>query len=155
MRIIAFRPEYQILVEDAKNRVFYQNLPPMRLAMALPHYLSDWATALAEVAPGFTILCDMQVVNQACPELLARFRTVERLIVERGVSIVAEVHIPGLPTRRVTDEVTTSHAMPVRHFLSIWEGAQFLDDIARAEAERKADILPHSHSLHRLNTQRF
>lgn len=155
MRIIAFRPEYQILVEDAKNRVFYQNLPPMQLAMELPHYLADWATALAEVEPGFTILCDMQIVNQACPELLAKFQTVERLIVQRGVSIVAEVHIPGLPTRRATDEVTTSLAMPVRHFLSIWEGAQFLDDLANAEAERQADILPDSHSLNNPSAQRF
>lgn len=155
MRIIAFRPEYQILVEDAKNRVFYQNLPPMQRALALPHYLTDWATALAEVQPGFTILCDMQVVNQACPELLTKFQTVEQLIVARGISIVAEVHVPGLPTRRHTDEVTTGQAMPVRYFLSIWEGAQFLDDLAITKAEIKADVLPEYTGLAPLTLQRF
>ena len=41
--------------------------------------------------------------------------------------MVTEVHVPGLPTRRLTDEVTTSRAMPVRQFLSIWEAAYFLD----------------------------
>ena len=41
--------------------------------------------------------------------------------------MVAKVHLPGLPTRRHSDEVTTSRAMPVRQFLSILEAAHFLD----------------------------
>ena len=155
MRSIAFRSEYQIMVEDSKNRIFYQNMPPMQTAMALPFYLADWATALSQVEPGFAILSDMQVVNQVCPELMTKFRRVEQLIVGRGVSIVAEVHIPGLPTRRLTDEVTTGQAMPVRHFLSIWEGAQFLDDLALTEAEIKSDILVHASGLPPVTYQRF
>jgi len=155
MRIIAFRPEYQILVEDAKNRVFYQNLPPMQLAMSLPHYLADWEATLREVEPGFTILCDMQIVNQVCPGLREKFQKVEQMIVGRGVSIVAEVHIPGLPTRRATDEVTTGQAMPVRYFLSIWEGAQFLDDLAITEAEIIADVPADYNGLPPVTGQRF
>lgn len=128
MRLIAFRPEYQLTVEPAKNRLFYQNFGQMQQAIELPNYLTDWTAALAEVRPGFTILSDMQVVNQASQYLLAGFQAVEQLIVERGVRIVAEVHVPGLPTRRCSDEVTTSQVMPVRQFLTIWEAAQFLDE---------------------------
>ena len=127
MRIIALRPEYQLMVEPALNRIFYQNFGPMQTANALPHYRADWAAALAEMRAGFHILSDMQVVNQTTSALLVDFQAVEQLIVARGVRMVAEVHLPGLPTRRLTDEVTTAQAMPVRQFLSIWEAAHFLD----------------------------
>jgi len=127
MRLIALRPEYQLMMEPDRNRVFYQNFAAMQTAESLPHYLTDWTAALAEVCPDFYILSDMQVVNQTNSALLADFQAVEQLIVVRGVRIVAEVHLPGLPTRRHTDEVTTNQAMPVRQFLSIWEAAHFLD----------------------------
>ena len=129
MRVIAFRPEYQLTVEDDKNRLFYQNFGQMQQATALPNYREDWAAALLNVQPGFSILSDMQVVNQVNQDLLAEFQAVEQLIVERGVHMVAEVHLPGLSTRRCFDGVTTSQAMPVRQFLTIWEAAQFLDEI--------------------------
>jgi len=129
MLLIAFRAEYQITVDHAKNRVFYQNFGPMRTATALPHYCDDWEAALAEVRTGFCILTDMQVVNENGGALLAGFQAVEQLIVQRGVQLVAEVHLPGLPTRRHTDAVTTRQAMPVEYFLDIWDATQFLDGL--------------------------
>lgn len=130
MVIIAFRPEYQLTVDAAKNRIFYQNFDRMQWATALPHYEADWTAALAEVKAGFCILSDMQVVNQVNP-LVPRpeFLAVERLIVAHGVRMVAEIHVPGLPARRHSDVITTSLAMPVRQFLSLWEADQFLDDL--------------------------
>jgi GTP:adenosylcobinamide-phosphate guanylyltransferase len=129
MRLIAFRPEYQLTVEDDKNRLFYQNFGQMQRATCLPDYIEDWKAALSEVSPGFSILSDMQVVNQTSHDLRSKFQAVEQLIVQRGVSMVAEVHVPGLPTRRSCDAVTTAQVMPVRQFLNIWEAAQFLDDL--------------------------
>ena len=129
MQLIALRPEYQLSVDYAKNRVFYQNFGQMQGAAALPHYLTDWAAALAEVRPGFSILSDMQVVNQVTPALQTNFQAVEQLIVAHGVCVVAEIHVPGQSTRRHSIEVTTSQAMPVRQFLSLWEADQFLDDL--------------------------
>ena len=127
MRLIALRPEYQIMVEPARNRIFYQNFGPMQTATGLPHYLADWTAALAEVQPGFHILSDMQVVNQTSPVLLGIFKAAERRIVAHSVGAVAEVLMPGLPTRRHADNLTMYEAMPVRQFLSIWEAAHFLD----------------------------
>jgi hypothetical protein len=129
MHLIAFRAEYQITVDHAQNRVFYQNFGPMRTAQALPHYRADWQAALAEVRPGFCILTDMQVVNENGGALLNEFQAVEQYIVQRGVHLVAEVHLPGLPTRRHTDAVTTRQAMPVEYFLDIWDATQFLDEL--------------------------
>lgn len=130
MLLTALRAEYQLSVDRPKNRLFYQNFEPMQAAQALPHYLADWQATLAQVEPGFVILTDMRVVNQANPALLAQFQAVEQLIVARGVRLVAEVHVPGLLTRRHTDDVTTEYAMPVRHFLSVWEALQYLDELA-------------------------
>ena len=75
----------------------------------------------------FRIISDMQVVNQTTNILMTDFQAVERLIAALGVHMVAKVHLLGLSTCRHYDEVTTSRAMPVRQFLSIWEAAHFLD----------------------------
>ena len=128
MQLIVFRPEYQLSVDRTKNRLFYQNFESMQFAPQLPHYVADWQAALAEVESGFSILSDMRVVNQANLKLQTSFRRVEQLIVAHGVRIVAEVHVPGAPTRRRADEVTTNQAMSVRHFMTIWEAMQFLDE---------------------------
>jgi hypothetical protein len=128
MVLIALRPEYQLSVDRAKNRIFYQNFEAMQFAHALPHYYADWAAALAEVRPGFNILSDMQVVNQTNQDAALGFQRVEQLIVAHGVRMMAEVHMPGLPTRRLSDDITTEQSMPVRRFLSIWEAMQFLDE---------------------------
>ena len=127
MVIIASRPEYQLMVEPARNRIFYQNFGAMQTATALPHYLADWQAALAEMRPGFDVLSDMQIVNQANPALLHEFHASEQLIAAHGVRMLADVHVPGRPTRRSADDVLTDGAIPVRRFLSIWEAAQFLD----------------------------
>ncbi|WP_201982936.1 hypothetical protein [Hymenobacter rubidus] len=127
MHLIALRAEYQITVDRAQNRIFYQNFAQMRTATTLPHYCDDWRAALAEVEPGFCILTDMQVVSENGADLLSGFQTVEQLIVQRGVQLVAEVHVPGLATRHYTDAVTTRQAMSVEYFLDIWDATQFLD----------------------------
>lgn len=101
----------------------------MRTAIVLPHYRKDWLAALGEVQPGFNILSDMQVVNRYGNLLQTEFQAVERLIVAHGVSVLAEIHVPGLPTRTSSDVVTTSKAMQVRQFLDIWEASHFLDGL--------------------------
>ena len=73
MRLIAPRPEHQLMVELARNRIFYQDFGPMQTATTLPHYEADQVAALAETRPGFQILSDMQVVNQANSALLTHF----------------------------------------------------------------------------------
>ena len=38
MVTITLRPEYQLTVDPAKNRIFYQNFERMQWATSLPHY---------------------------------------------------------------------------------------------------------------------
>ena len=129
MKLIAFRSEYQITVEPLKNRAFYQNFEAMQQARRLPYYLEDWSKALQEVTPGFTILADLQFVNQTGSAALRPvFEAAERLLFRHGVRMVAEVHIPGDPTHLLSDEVNIG-SLPVRSFLSLWDADQFLDDL--------------------------
>lgn len=130
MHQVALRAEYQLSVDGAQNRILYENFLAMRGAVALPGYVSDWQMVLQQVRPGFSVLCDMRIVNQANPGLLPTFQAVEQLIVAAGVGLVAEVHVPGLPTRRYSDDVTTEQAMAVSQFMSVWEALQFLDEPA-------------------------
>lgn len=127
MLLIALRSEYQLMVEPTRNRIFYQNFAPMQTALVLPHYLPDWTAALDEVQPGFHILSDMQVVNRNHINLRDTFRAAEHLIMGCGIGVLAEVLMPGLPTRSYIDNVTIDQTIVVRQFLSIWEAAHFLD----------------------------
>lgn len=128
MVLLALRPEYQLSVDQTRNCLFYQNFEAMQFAYELPHYVADWQAALTYIRPGFRLLSDMQIVNQANPALLVTFQEVEQLIVDHGVHLMAEVHIPGFPTRHYSTDINNGQAMTVRHFLSVWEALQFLDE---------------------------
>ncbi|GAA4347038.1 hypothetical protein GCM10023185_01820 [Hymenobacter saemangeumensis] len=129
MKLIAARPEYQIAVEPDKNRVFYQNFGAMQTAVQLPFYLADWHLTLQEVQPGFTILADLEFVNQTGSAALPPvFQAAEELLRQHGVRLVAEVHVPGEATHLLTDAVNIG-TLPVRSFLDLLDAAQYLDEL--------------------------
>lgn len=127
MRLIAFRAEYQITVNPDKNRVFYKPFAEMNQAAALPHYLADWQLALAEVRPGFTILTDVTQMQAPNPHLLDTFVAAQSLLVAGGVRLVAEIYSPDSEHRATSEAASRRSALPVRRFLDLWEGDQYLD----------------------------
>ena len=129
MPLIAFRPEYQITAEPAQNRLFYKVFAEMQAALALPHYLADWAAALAAVQPGFTILTNVAALTAANGALQADFVAAQQLIVARQVAMVAEIHRPDSPTHNASADVSTASGMPVRTFVDAWEADRFLDGL--------------------------
>ena len=129
MHLIAFRPEYQITVNPAKNRVFYKPFAEMNQAAALPHYLADWQLALAQVQSGFTILTDVTQMGAANPHLLDTFVAAQSLLVAGGVRLVAEIHLPDSVHQATSEAASRRSALPVRRFLDLWEGDQYLDGV--------------------------
>lgn len=129
MHLIAFRPEYQITVDPAKNRVFYKPFAEMNQAAALPHYLADWQLALAQVQSGFTILTDVTQMGAANPHLLDTFVAAQSLLVVGGVRLVAEIHLPDSVHQATSEAASRRSALPVRRFLDLWEGDQYLDGV--------------------------
>ena len=129
MPLIAFRPEYQLTAEPDQNRLRYTVFGEMQAAPALPHYLADWAAALATVRPGFTILTNvtaLQAVNEA---LQPAFVAAQQLIRAHGVAMVAEIHRPDSPSHRTSAAISTASGMPVRTFVDAWEANRFLDSL--------------------------
>ena len=128
MPLIAFRPEYQITAEPDQNRLFYKVFAEMQQAQALPHYLADWAAALAAVHPGFTILTNVASLTDVSPDLQPLFVAAQQLIVAQRVAMVAEVHRPDSPTHTNSADISIRSGMPVRTFVDAWEASRFLDE---------------------------
>ena len=130
MRLIAFRPEYQITVDPVKNRIFYKFFAEMNSAQALPDFLPDWQRTLAQVQPGFTILTDTTQLTASHPDLLDTFVAAQALVLAHGVGTVAEIHRPGAPTEAVTEQARNRSALSVRRFVDLWEADKFLDELS-------------------------
>ena len=129
MRLIAFRPEYQITAEPSRNRIFYKHFAEIAEAQELPEYLHDWQQALDAMKPGFTILSDMTELDDVSGTLGQLFQQVQQRLEGLGLRMIATVHAPG-----------NSHAfeaetpeLPRRIFTDLWEADKFLDELA-AEA---------------------
>lgn len=129
MRLIAFRPEYQLTADPVKNRIFYKPFAEMNAATALPDFLPDWQRTLAQVQPGFTVLTDTTQLTASNPALLDAFMAAQALIMARGVRTVAEIHRPGATTEAVTEQARSRTALPVRRFVDLWEADKFLDEL--------------------------
>ena len=134
MRLIAFRPEYQITVEPARNRIFYKHYPELAQATDLPDYLADWALALAEVRPGFTVLSDMTALDDVSATLHALIIEAQELAQRRGAGPVAAVYAPESAQYRAALAGETDTVLDVRSFTDLWEADKFLDGSVVEEA---------------------
>lgn len=133
MRLIAFRSEYQLTVDPARNRIFYKHYAEPEHAAHLPDYLSDWERALDAVAPGFTILTDVTNLPTTSEALMALLVQSQQLCVSRGVRQVAEVHSPDADTYNASRLAREQTSMPVRTFSDLWEADKYLDGLLPLE----------------------
>lgn len=126
MRLIAFRPEYQITAEPSRNRIFYKHFAALAAAQALPEYLHDWQQALDAMRPGFTILSDMTELDEVSGPLAGLFGQVQQMLDGRGLRMIATVHAPG---NSHAFEAATPE-LPRRIFTDLWEADRYLDELA-------------------------
>lgn len=127
MRLIAFRPEYQITAEITRNRIFYKHFAEIAQAQELPNYLDDWQQALDTMKPGFTILSDMTDLLVVSAHLNSLIEQAQRLLEGRGLRMIASVHPPETDLA-ANDE--TAAKWPQRRFTDLWEADKFLDELA-------------------------
>lgn len=133
MRLIAFRPEYQITAEPSRNRIFYKHFAELAQAQDLPDYLHDWQQALDAVRPGFTILSDMTELVEISESLAKLIEQAQLLLHGRGLRMIATVHALGAgPVPNGPGEESTPER-PRQHFTDLWEADRFLDELV-AEA---------------------
>jgi hypothetical protein len=136
MRLIAFRPEYQLTVEPDRNRIFYKHYAELEHAADLPDYLPDWQQALNAVQPGFTILTDVTNLPTTSETLTRLFVQAQQMCVSHGVRQVAEVHSPEADTYRASRLAREQSSMPVRTFSDLWEADKYLDGLLPVEETR-------------------
>ena len=133
MQLIAFRPEYQITVEIARNRIFYKHYAELTNTYDLPNYLADWQLALANMQPGFTILSDMTDLPTVSDQLAGLIGQAQQLVASSGLRLVVTVHQPGSETFQASEIVRQEALLPIRSFTDLWEADKFLDELV-AEA---------------------
>lgn len=129
MPLIAFRPECQITVDPLKNHIFHKVFAELQTASALPLYLENWAAALAEVQPHFSILADVSSLTDTNVALQPIYAAAQPLVVGRGVAMVAETYRPNSPSHQASLRLSATTQLPVRPFLDAWEADQFLDSL--------------------------
>lgn len=133
MRLIAFRPEYQITAEITRNRIFYKHFAEIAHVQELPHYLDDWQQALDLMKPGFTILSDMTDLGEISEHLGRLIGQAQQLLDGRGLRLIATVHAPGTaPAPAATAEEAAQY--PRRHFTDLWEADKYLDELGAESA---------------------
>lgn len=131
MRLIAFRPEYQITAEITRNRIFYKHFAEIAQAQELPDYIDDWRKALETMRPGFTILSDMTDLQVVSAHLSSLIEQAQQLLEGRGLRMIASVHAPETD---LSADDPTAGKWPQRRFTDLWEADKFLDEVA-AEAQ--------------------
>jgi hypothetical protein len=121
MRLIAFRPEYQITAEITRNRIFYKHFAEIAQAHELPNYLDGWQPALDTMKHSFTILSDMTGLLMVSAHLDGLIEQAQQLLEGRGLRMIASVHPP---------EAELASKWPQRRFTDLWEADKFLDEVA-------------------------
>lgn len=129
MGLTAYRPEYHLLIDAARNRLCYLCYEALSVAPELPHYLTDWQRALAQLRPGFTVLTDLSLTRGPNLGLLPTFAAAQQLVVAAGVRAVAEVHPRGSATRQTSAALQRESALPVRIFHSVADAEAFLNSL--------------------------
>lgn len=134
MRLIAFRSEYQLTVEPARNRIFYKHYAEQANGCPLPDFLDDWQQALEALQPGFTILSDLTALPTVSNHLSRLIVRAQQLVLGHGVRLVAAVHAPDSETYYASQALGQESVLPIRTFTDLWEADKFLDELVAETA---------------------
>ncbi|WP_157530388.1 hypothetical protein [Hymenobacter norwichensis] len=127
MLLVAYRPEYHVRIDEARNRMIYERFEELTLAAELPYYLSDLQRALDHLRPGFTVLADLRRTLGPNLNLMPVFLASHIMMMEAGIGMMAEVHPLSHTMYQISQVVRAQTHMPTRQFTSREEADAFLD----------------------------
>ncbi|MBO0359384.1 hypothetical protein J0X19_15580 [Hymenobacter sp. BT186] len=127
MQLVAYRPEYHVRVDEARNRMIYERFEELTIATELPHYLPDLQRALTLLRPGFTVLADLRRTLGPNLHLLPVFLASHTLMMQAGIGMMAEVHPLSHTMYQISQAVRAQTHVPARQFTSREEAEAFLD----------------------------
>lgn len=123
---IAQTPQYELLVSKIKNRVYLRIIGFWRSPEQVSNYLSDWARALAEIKPGFTLLTDAREMKIHPASVRVLHQEAQAMVVSAGVRQVAEVQKDMIAEMQL-DGVSLETNMPKKNFTDVQEAERWLN----------------------------
>lgn len=128
MRLVAFRLEYQITVDEDRNLVIYERYEELSLATDLPYYISDWQRALSYMKENFTVLYDVRRRVGPNVRLIPLYLQLHQLWLSASVGVVAEVHPTVFNMQQISKTLREMTKLSVRLFTNRTEAEAFLYD---------------------------
>ena len=128
MKLVAFRLEYQITVDEDRNQVTYERFEELSLATDLPFYLSDWQRAISYMKLNFTVLYDVRRRVGPNVRLLPLYLRLHLLWLKNNVGVVAEVHPTVFNMQQISRTLREQTKLPVQLFTDRAEAEAFLHD---------------------------
>ncbi len=94
---IASNSYYDVLIDTAKNRIYLTIKGFWQTRDLVPHYIDDLSEAADLMRPAFTVVANLSRMVPPTDEVGALHKTVQKLMLERGMVRVAEIaDDPGL-----------------------------------------------------------
>jgi len=125
--MIAQNTCYNLVIDKAKNRIYFTINGYWKSKTAVPDLLTDWKKAVAQTQPDFTILTDMRTMITHPQEMNELHLAAQQIAMESGVKQVANV----LPTDKIANlqavSITTNTKLPSRNFNAIEEAESWLN----------------------------
>ncbi|HEY4651188.1 MAG TPA: hypothetical protein VIG72_07225, partial [Pontibacter sp.] len=88
---------YDLIVDKAKNRIYFTIHGFWKNRESVPALLDDWKKSIALTQTGFTVLADMRTMITHPQDMNALHIAAQQLVIDAGVSQVANV----LPTDKI------------------------------------------------------
>ena len=123
---------YELVVDKAKNRIYFNILGFWKNKDTVPSFLEDWKKAVALTQSGFTILTDMRSMITHPQELHELHLKAQQYVIDAGVKHVANV----LPTDKIANlqanSIASTNKLPFHNFNTCEEAEAWLNQISTA-----------------------
>ncbi|MEJ8757564.1 hypothetical protein WG947_11175 [Pontibacter sp. H259] len=126
---IASNTCYELMVDRAKNRIYFSILGYWKNKDVVPAFLEDWKKAVALTQPGFTVLTDMRLMITHPQELHELHLAAQKFVMEAGVKHVANV----LPVDKIANlqanSISSTIKFPSQNFNTCEEAETWLNQL--------------------------
>ncbi len=119
--------QYTLSVSTEKNRAYLKIIGFWRTPEVVPDYLADWKKTVSLLNTGFTLLTDASEMKTHPPELRKLHEQAQAIILEAGVSKVAEILKDEIAEMQL-DAVAKTTQFPKKNFRRAEDAERWLDE---------------------------
>lgn len=127
MTEIAKTAQYEIAVDEIKNRVYLKIYGFWKNPQAVAGYISDWQKTMKLVKPNFTLLTDLTTMVTHPPEVTEVHKHAQEIITAGGLKFTAEVKPKDIVTAMQLTRVAKKSQMPMKQFDTFEKAEAFLN----------------------------